>query len=138
MKTRTNAGKERWQRITAKLFEAVDEIMLQLNAYINVLSHLQAYIKAFQREGVLPHMLHRRQLQAFHNFLGCLINPSAFTAQSPRRLISLELSDHLLPDQDIFSGSGNRIILQEQAGKPVATKFQNQLKDGLIQCAEYM
>ncbi|KAK6189782.1 hypothetical protein SNE40_001776 [Patella caerulea] len=65
MKTLTDDGKKRKERIVEKVLIQSKKTTLQLHFYIAALPILQKYVKVFQSKEIMIHRLHDQQLESF-------------------------------------------------------------------------
>lgn len=76
----TEAGKERKNRITQKLFVNSLTTKLITNLFVSVLPLLQEYVKLFQSGIPLVHKLHDKQFELIKSFLSCFVKPEVLTS----------------------------------------------------------
>ena len=108
-----------------------------MNTYEAVLPILKAYILAFQSHEPMAHLLHKRQLKCFRNFLSCFVQPKYITGNA-LRLKELNISatcTKFLCVQDLFIGKDVRMFIKEiNSNKNVSMPVKSQLREceGLI------
>ena len=137
-KNKTQVGKERQKRIICTIFYQTRQTSLILNAYEAILPLLQKYTKLFQKSGTLCHLLHTKQVQVFTNFLSCCIKPEELYNKKTSQLVSLDISNNMLPISKIYFGNLNKQIILDHNECSIVERFKINLHTAYESTCKYL
>ncbi|KAK6171890.1 hypothetical protein SNE40_018313 [Patella caerulea] len=142
MKTLTDDGKKRKERIVEKVLIQSKKTTLQLHFYIAALPILQKYVKVFQSKEIMIHRLHDQQLESFQSFHVCFVKPEKISGLSAKGLKSIQLNEdqgQFLKIQDMFVGAEvDKIISESSKGDHDISDFLKMAAASYVKCAIHM
>lgn len=127
VKTMTQLGKERKNRIVKKMFDTQKRTKVILHIYSTILPMLKKYVMLFQMTNPLIHKLNDKQQELLRDFLSCFIKPELLNNQP---LHTVDISEkNMLPDSVIFLVSHINKYLKK-------SDLVHKLKTGYLNCAK--
>lgn len=141
-KALTQAGKERKERITKKLFNQRLETQLIANLFVSVLSQFKEYVLLFQSSTPMIHQLHDKQLCLVRDFLSFFIKAENIAAlkNSAKKIKSFDVKEEKnhLPIKFVFVGNGVTTLTTSAPKSKLAVvkKFQQNVLEAYVLCSQ--
>ncbi|XP_076440671.1 uncharacterized protein LOC143280062 isoform X1 [Babylonia areolata] len=152
-RTFTKDGKERKEKIINKLFYKRSETLLILQFYISVLPPLNSYVKLFQAQEPMTHMLHKKQEELLKRILEKIVKPEAFFVEEqkttsrcisetqqlrrPAELKTILVTENAMPVSSISIGVATRALCQTTS-PAIRKEFLQKAAASLITLAQYL
>ena len=137
---RTDAGKNRKDRLTDKLFVNRRWTRLLLNFYSACLGDLKRYVLLFQSSECKVHLLHKEQLKLFKNFLGMFLRQEAFyglDAKALQDVKQLDIKKSTLEPKEMFLGASTEKMLKHSSTH-LRKEFHEAATKALTECGIYL
>lgn len=134
----TDAGKNRKQKIAAKLFHQKKKTDFIMGVYSSVLPMLKKYVIVFQAKEPRLDSLHDEQLKLLLDFLRCFVRPEKLSGCTSKSITNIDLScaDNHLPQKDIFLGRKAQQMLEKHPRSKNLAETVLIVKKAYIMCAQ--
>lgn len=141
---KTDANKERKERIIGSLFNSTDKTVLFIQLFRGILSKFQAFVTLFQSNKPMCHTLHFEMFKLVKSFYGCFMDPQYLPEYSAKQLGSINVEDRDLQLQDRHLSVGEHChievmkCLRNKTKYPWLKTFFHQLRIGYIEAAKLL
>ena len=136
-KTLTPEGKERKSKLLQCLFIKRKEFLCTVYFYTATLPMLQKFVKFFQSEVPMIHLLHDKMNELFVDFVSGFLKPEVVKGCS--RVTALQvIEDNCLSEKDMYVGSAKNILAALPPLHSLRDDFYGKARKAYIECADYM